>query len=151
MNRIDEDEQKDRCKDLNQRNQGAYSRTRCFMIPQKLVHRSGSSVRPLLGPTYFDVVDPSPFYTKQAAPRGFLIRIVATYRAVRPPERAVQRAVTKGRTHAPGIQPGSNFEGIQSGRSRRRADEKTNRPRPALRDRPLRLIQSPRTSNLHLI
>lgn len=43
--------------------------------------------------------------------RRFLIRIVATYRAVCPPEQAVQCAVTKGRTYAPGIQPGSNFKG----------------------------------------
>lgn len=43
--------------------------------------------------------------------RRFLIRIVATYRAVCPPEQAVQCAVTKGRTYAPGIQSGSNFKG----------------------------------------
>lgn len=88
-----------------------YFSTPCFAIPEKLVHRSGSSLRPPLAPTYFDVVDPSPFYTKQAAPRGFLIRIVATYRAVRPPERAVQRAVTKGRTYA----PASSREAISRG------------------------------------
>jgi len=60
-------------------------------------------------------------YTKQGEPRGFLIRIVATYRAV---HLRNGHAVTKG-TYS--IQPESNFKGIQWRiRAHRHADEKTN-------------------------
>jgi len=74
-------------------------------------------------------------YTKQGEPRGFLIRIVATYRTVHLRNGHV---VTKG-TYS--IQPESNFKGIQWRiRAHRHADEKTNHLRRHYAIGSLRLI-----------
>lgn len=43
---------------------------------------------------------------------GDLIRIIASYRVVCLPERAVQRTITKGRTYALGIQASKQFQGF---------------------------------------